>query len=159
MKTYETRNCVRCFKPAKIWSGHVLRGQKNGPGGLIFMSSINFQGQVLESAVCPLCPGSAKIAPPSALEAHLAKHRAEGTTVHGPGGLTRNIPGREVHFRPAGFRQHEGHGISTGEWFESDNLPTGKHYHLSSEKKEGLPRSRTDQAWLEKVYGGKDLRR
>ena len=123
------------------------------------MPTIHIYGEEREAVECPLCCGHLKIAPPSALEAHLAKHRAEGDTVHGPGGLTRNIPGREVHFRPAGFRQHEGHGISTGEWFESDNLPTGKHYHLSSEKKESLPRSRTDQAWLEKVYGGKDLRR
>lgn len=21
----QTKNCIRCFKPAKIWSGHILR--------------------------------------------------------------------------------------------------------------------------------------
>ena len=25
----ETKNCVRCFKKASIWYGHVLRGKEN----------------------------------------------------------------------------------------------------------------------------------
>ena len=131
------------------------------------MPTIRVQGKAepveLPAVVCPVCPGNARIAPVSALEAHLAMHKARGDKVLGPGGLTRARPGREVRFifpkQGTVFSRQWAHGVKADDWNEISNLPSGKHYHLSSEKKESLSRARTDRAWLEKVYGGKDLRK
>ena len=41
-----TKNCVRCFKLAKFWTGHVFKGKKTITAGWCTMRCLNAPGFV-----------------------------------------------------------------------------------------------------------------
>lgn len=44
IKLTDTKNCVRCLKPAKLWSGHVLDNKRQVTAGWCSESCMDSQG-------------------------------------------------------------------------------------------------------------------